>query len=76
MKTLAVTVAYLMYDLICCLFDKKFNLDNSVHHIVSIVGIVAGLAYQKVKITIQQQLLIFFSSFFLSKVFFVHEVLF
>lgn len=49
MKTLAVTLSYLIYDLICCLFDKKVNLDNSVHHIVSIIGIGAGLVYQKVR---------------------------
>lgn len=47
MKTLAVSVSYMIYDLVCCLFDKRMNLDNSVHHIVSIVGIGAGLAYQK-----------------------------
>lgn len=47
MKTLAVSMSYMIYDLICCLFDKRMNLDNSVHHIVSIVGIGAGLAYQK-----------------------------
>ncbi|KAL3840284.1 hypothetical protein ACJIZ3_024875 [Penstemon smallii] len=49
METLAVSVAYLLYDLICCLFDKKqvIKLDNTIHHLVSIVGLVAGLAYQR-----------------------------
>ncbi|XWS21023.1 hypothetical protein CRYUN_Cryun30bG0019400 [Craigia yunnanensis] len=47
MQTLAVTVAYLIYDLICCLFDERFSLDNTVHHLVSIVGLGAGLVYQK-----------------------------
>lgn len=47
MKALAVSLSYLIYDLICCLFDKKVNVDNSVHHLVSIVGIGAGLAYGK-----------------------------
>ncbi|KAF2324615.1 hypothetical protein GH714_015665 [Hevea brasiliensis] len=48
MRTLAVSVSYLMiYDLICCLFDQRFNLDNTIHHLVSIVGLGAGLAYQK-----------------------------
>ncbi|PQQ03858.1 transmembrane protein 136 [Prunus yedoensis var. nudiflora] len=47
MKALAVSLSYLIYDLVCCLFDKKFNIDNCVHHLVSIVGIGAGLAYQK-----------------------------
>ncbi|KAI7731291.1 hypothetical protein M8C21_002567 [Ambrosia artemisiifolia] len=47
MKALGVTLAYLIYDLICCLFDKNVKIDNSVHHLVSIVGIGAGLAYEK-----------------------------
>ncbi|XP_031269001.1 TLC domain-containing protein 5-like [Pistacia vera] len=47
MQTLAITVAYMIYDLVCCLFDKKDNLDNMVHHLVSIVGLGAGLAYEK-----------------------------
>lgn len=47
MKTLAISVGYFIYDLICCLFDKGVSLDNSIHHIVSIVGLGAGLAYQK-----------------------------
>ncbi|KAJ9674798.1 hypothetical protein PVL29_023995 [Vitis rotundifolia] len=47
MQTLAVTLAYLIYDLICCfLDDKRVNLDNSIHHLVSIVGIGAGLFYE------------------------------
>ncbi|XVE56098.1 hypothetical protein DITRI_Ditri03aG0210000 [Diplodiscus trichospermus] len=47
-QALAVSVAYLIYDLICCLFDERFStLDNTVHHLVSIVGLGAGLAYQK-----------------------------
>lgn len=49
MQTLAVTLAYLIYDLICCLLeDKRVNLDNSIHHLVSIVGIGAGLFYEMV----------------------------
>lgn len=47
MQTLAVSVAYLIYDLICCLFDEHVNIDNTIHHLVSIVGLGAGLAYQK-----------------------------
>ncbi|KAL9260743.1 TLC domain-containing protein [Drosera capensis] len=47
MKTIAVSVSYLIYDLVCCQFDGKPNLDNSVHHMVSILGLGAGLAYQK-----------------------------
>uniref|UniRef100_A0A7N0V2M4 TLC domain-containing protein n=1 Tax=Kalanchoe fedtschenkoi TaxID=63787 RepID=A0A7N0V2M4_KALFE len=47
MQSLAITVGYLIYDLICCLFDKRINIDNAVHHIVSIVGLGAGLFYQR-----------------------------
>ncbi|KAD2805899.1 hypothetical protein E3N88_39276 [Mikania micrantha] len=46
-KALGVSLGYLIYDLVCCLFDKKIKIDNSVHHLVSIVGIGAGLAYEK-----------------------------
>lgn len=48
MRALGVSVSYLIYDLICCLFDKQFNLDNTIHHLVSIVGLGAGLLYHKV----------------------------
>ncbi|XP_043711371.1 TLC domain-containing protein 5-like isoform X1 [Telopea speciosissima] len=47
MKTLAVTLGYLIYDLICCLFDNHVNIDNIVHHLVSILGIGAGLVYER-----------------------------
>ncbi|XP_057975772.1 uncharacterized protein LOC131163082 [Malania oleifera] len=46
MKTLAVTLAYLIYDLICCVFHKQVDLDNMSHHLVSIFGIGGGLAYE------------------------------
>nr|CAD1822822.1 unnamed protein product [Ananas comosus var. bracteatus] len=46
MKALAVSLSYLIYDLICCMFGHHFNFDNFVHHTVSIVGIGAGLAYE------------------------------
>ncbi|GLU04496.1 hypothetical protein SLE2022_216390 [Rubroshorea leprosula] len=46
-QTLAITVSYLIYDLICCAFDKRVNLDNTIHHLVSIIGIGAGLVYEK-----------------------------
>lgn len=45
---LAVSLAYLIYDLFCCLFDKRISVDNAVHHLVSIIGIGAGLLYGKV----------------------------
>ncbi|KAK4771043.1 hypothetical protein SAY87_031575 [Trapa incisa] len=44
---LAVSLAYLIYDLFCCLFDKRVSVDNAVHHLVSIIGIGAGLLYGK-----------------------------
>ncbi|KAK1555673.1 hypothetical protein Q3G72_029782 [Acer saccharum] len=47
MKTLAVSLAYLIYDLVCCLFGDQISIDNTIHHLVSIVGVVAGLSYQK-----------------------------
>ncbi|XP_052203286.1 uncharacterized protein LOC127808743 [Diospyros lotus] len=47
MRTLAVSLAYMIYDLGCCLFDNNAKLDNSIHHMVCIIGIGAGLAYEK-----------------------------
>ncbi|KAH7524133.1 hypothetical protein FEM48_Zijuj06G0086700 [Ziziphus jujuba var. spinosa] len=47
MRALAVSLSYLIYDLVCCLFDKQFSLDNCFHHLVSIIGIGAGLVYEK-----------------------------
>ena len=51
MQTLAVTTAYLIYDLVCCQFDKNVKIDNAVHHLVTIIGLGAGLAHQRVFIT-------------------------
>ncbi|XP_030955680.1 TLC domain-containing protein 5-like isoform X1 [Quercus lobata] len=48
MQTLAMSLSYMIYDMVCCLFDKQVKLDNSIHHLVSIVGFGAGLAYKKV----------------------------
>ncbi|XP_050938320.1 uncharacterized protein LOC103487998 isoform X2 [Cucumis melo] len=48
MQTLGVSCSYLIYDMVCCHFDKKVSLDNTIHHLVSIVGIAAGFAYQKI----------------------------
>ncbi|KAL9395005.1 hypothetical protein Peur_014290 [Populus x canadensis] len=47
MQALAVSLSYLIYDLICCQFDKRVTIDNTIHHLVSIVGIGVGLAYGK-----------------------------
>ncbi|KAL9426821.1 hypothetical protein AB3S75_033576 [Citrus x aurantiifolia] len=48
MQTLAWTLAYLIYDLVCCLFDQRVNVDNTIHHLISIVGIGASLIYEKI----------------------------
>ncbi|XP_057505357.1 uncharacterized protein LOC130788622 isoform X1 [Actinidia eriantha] len=47
MQTLAVSFAYMVYDQSCCLFGKQFKLDNSIHHLVCILGFGAALAYEK-----------------------------
>ncbi|MED6204242.1 hypothetical protein PIB30_007351 [Stylosanthes scabra] len=47
MEVLAVSLSYLIYDLVCCLFGERMNMDTTIHHLVSIVGIGAGLCYQK-----------------------------
>ncbi|KAL5227469.1 hypothetical protein ABZP36_015734 [Zizania latifolia] len=47
MKALAVTVSYMIYDAACCHLNGDVRLDNTVHHLVSIVGIGAGLAYRR-----------------------------
>lgn len=47
MKALAVTLAYMVYDAACCHLHGDVRLDNTVHHLVSIVGIGAGLAYRR-----------------------------
>ncbi|MCD7470156.1 hypothetical protein HAX54_009817 [Datura stramonium] len=45
-RALAVTVGYLIYDLVCCLFDKQVKIDNLIHHLVSAVGLGAGLFHE------------------------------
>ncbi|KAG5250411.1 transmembrane protein [Salix suchowensis] len=47
MQALAVSLSYLIYDLICCQFDKRVSIDNTIHHLVSIAGMAAGLVYRK-----------------------------
>lgn len=48
MRALGVTLAYLIYDLVCCWYDKNLKIDNLVHHLVCIVGIGIGLAHERV----------------------------
>ncbi|GKE30596.1 transmembrane protein 136-like protein [Tanacetum coccineum] len=47
MRALGVIIAYLIYDLVCCWYDKNLKIDNLVHHLVCIVGIGIGLAYER-----------------------------
>ncbi|KAF0897958.1 hypothetical protein E2562_001652, partial [Oryza meyeriana var. granulata] len=47
MKALAVTLSYMVYDAACCFLNDDVRVDNTVHHLVSIVGIAAGLAYRR-----------------------------
>ncbi|VVA92719.1 unnamed protein product [Arabis nemorensis] len=47
MDTMAFSLSYMIYDLICCQFDQVISIDNAVHHFVSILGFLAGLSYQK-----------------------------
>lgn len=55
MQTMAVSLAYMIYDLGCGLFEKQFKIDNSIHHLVSIIGFGAGLAYEKVRASISSR---------------------
>ncbi|XP_057502428.1 uncharacterized protein LOC130786199 isoform X3 [Actinidia eriantha] len=52
MQTLAVSFAYMVYDQSCCLFGKQFKLDNSIHHLVCILGFGAALAYEKISFAV------------------------
>uniref|UniRef100_A0A453ENS1 TLC domain-containing protein n=2 Tax=Aegilops tauschii subsp. strangulata TaxID=200361 RepID=A0A453ENS1_AEGTS len=47
MKSLAVTLSYMIYDGACCHLSGDARLDNALHHLISIVGLAAGLAYQR-----------------------------
>jgi hypothetical protein len=48
MRALAVTLSYMIYDAACCHLSGDARLDNALHHLISIVGLGAGLAYQRV----------------------------
>ncbi|CAH2035379.1 unnamed protein product [Thlaspi arvense] len=47
METMAFSLSYMIYDLICSHFDEVLSIDNAVHHSVCILGFVAGLCYRK-----------------------------
>ncbi|CAN7046470.1 unnamed protein product [Brassica oleracea var. botrytis] len=47
METMAFSLSYMIYDLICSHFDQVLSIDNAVHHSVCILGFVAGLCYRK-----------------------------
>ncbi|KAI3726770.1 hypothetical protein L1987_66575 [Smallanthus sonchifolius] len=42
----ALSLAYFIYDLACCWADNNMTVDNLAHHLVRIIGIGAGLAYE------------------------------
>ncbi|XP_027090530.1 uncharacterized protein [Coffea arabica] len=46
-QTLAISGAYLIFDLACCQFSDNINLDTIFHHLVCILGIWAGLASER-----------------------------
>lgn len=48
METMAFSLSYMIYDLICSHSDQVLSIDNAVHHSVCILGFVAGLYYRKV----------------------------
>ncbi|KAI3785589.1 hypothetical protein L1987_44712 [Smallanthus sonchifolius] len=58
MRVSALSLAYFIYDLACCWVDKNMTMDNLAHHLVSIVGIGAGLAYEMCGSEIMATLLI------------------
>lgn len=47
-RTLAITTGYMIYDMMCVLYHHKSKADDLVHHLVTIFGLGAGLAYQRV----------------------------
>ncbi|XP_054798413.1 uncharacterized protein LOC129303248 [Prosopis cineraria] len=46
-QTLAVTLSYLLYDMVCCFFGERISLDSTFHHFACVAGIVAGFYYQE-----------------------------
>jgi hypothetical protein len=53
MRALAVTLSYMIYDAACCHLSGDARLDNALHHLISIVGLAAGLVYQRVPSILQ-----------------------
>ncbi|PNT70312.1 hypothetical protein BRADI_2g09607v3 [Brachypodium distachyon] len=47
MRALAVTLSYMIYDAACCHLSGDARLDNALHHLISIVGLAAGLLYRR-----------------------------
>ncbi|XP_047329341.1 TLC domain-containing protein 5-like [Impatiens glandulifera] len=47
MKTLAMSLSYMIYDLFCCQYSNVLKLDSFIHHFVSIVGFATGLIYKR-----------------------------
>lgn len=75
MQTMAVSLAYMIYDLGCGLFEKQFKIDNSIHHLVSIIGFGAGLAYEKVRASpLDIKMLEFFFKVFISNLIYLSNI--
>ncbi|XP_013617722.1 PREDICTED: uncharacterized protein LOC106324270 [Brassica oleracea var. oleracea] len=45
METMAFSLSYMIYDLICSHFGQVLSIDNAVHHSICMLGFVAGLCY-------------------------------
>nr|GLL48833.1 transmembrane protein 136-like [Ipomoea trifida] len=46
-QALAITTGYMIYDLMCCVYHHQQKTEDLVHHLVTILGLGAGLAYQR-----------------------------
>ncbi|XP_047328236.1 TLC domain-containing protein 5-like [Impatiens glandulifera] len=46
MRSLVVTLSYMVYDILCGVFGNNLKIDNFFHHSVCIIGSIAGFLYQ------------------------------
>jgi hypothetical protein len=42
MLALTVSLAYFIYDSICCLVELPFKLEDQIHHAITIMGLAYG----------------------------------
>ena len=42
MTALTVSLAYFIYDSICCLVELPFDIEVTIHHILTITGLIFG----------------------------------